>query len=97
MSLSSTHSKLSHHESLVISDGAIARIKYKTNADDDASSIWNGKNASTVVSKTLFWGDVLGGAYPSSHHLPVYGAFVEVFEQTRRSIVKETQQAVLKK
>lgn len=30
--------------------GAIARIKYKTKADEDASSIWNGKNASALGS-----------------------------------------------
>lgn len=45
-SLSKTHSRCSHHVSLWTNDGAIARIKYSTNADEDASSTWNGKNAS---------------------------------------------------
>lgn len=73
-----------------MSEGAIERIKYKINADEEACSTWNGKNASVVfhvrAGVVQEWGN--SSTYPSSHHQ----LMIEVFEgwsgQNRRSIAR---------
>lgn len=56
-------------------DGAIALIRYRTKADEEASSIWKGKNASTEkvsIRRSDFSGR---GAYPLNRHQPVFVKF----------------------
>ena len=47
-SLSKTQSRFSHQDSFGMSAGAIARIKYRIKAEEEASSTWNGRNASSA-------------------------------------------------